>query len=89
MAIPSLVTALRGTSATVECFGVAREVSVALMNDPLAIGDYVLVRSGRYAVERIDRDSALEALSLIAQLLGEGEAEHATEQRLGLSAAGG
>jgi hydrogenase expression/formation protein HypC len=72
MAIPSLVTKLRETSATVECFGVAREVSVALMSEPLAVGDYVLVRSGRYVVERMDPDSALQVLSVIEQLLVDG-----------------
>lgn len=87
MAIPSLVTALRDTSATVECFGVAREVSLVLMSEPIRVGDYVAVRSNRYVVERIDRDSARETLSLMAQLLGEGGAEGVTEPRLGLSAA--
>ena len=89
IAIPSLVTGLNGTSATVECFGVAREVSLLLMSEPLAVGDYVLVRSGRYVVERIDRDSALDVLSVMEQLLGEVDAEVPTEQRLGLAAAAG
>lgn len=87
MAIPSLVTALNDTSATVECFGVAREVSLILMSEPIRVGDYVAVRSNRYVVERIDRGSASEALCLIEQLLGERGAEGVTGQRPGLSAA--
>lgn len=85
MAIPSLVTELGDTSVTVECFGVAREVSVALMSEPIAVGDYVLIRSGRYVVELIDRDSALETLGVMAQLLLDGSAEGAAEQRLGVA----
>jgi hydrogenase expression/formation protein HypC len=89
VAIPSLVTGLHDVSATVECFGVAREVSLLLMSEPLAVGDYVLVRSGRYVVERIDRDSALDVLDVMGQLLREGEPGVPTEQRLGLAAAAG
>lgn len=88
MAIPSLVTRLRGTCATVECFGIPREVSLALMREPLAVGDYVLVRAGRYVVERIDRNSALDVLSVMEQLLGEVDAEVPTGRRPGLAAAG-
>jgi|APFre7841882724_1041349.scaffolds.fasta_scaffold65380_2 hydrogenase expression/formation protein HypC len=87
MAIPSLVTELDVMSATVECFGVAREVSLALMSEPVAVGDYVLVRSGRYVVERIDRDSALETLSLMELVLDDGGA--LATQHLGLSCVGG
>lgn len=87
MAIPSLVTELDVMSATVECFGVAREVSLALMSEPVAVGDYVLVRSGRYVVERIDRDSALETLSLMELVLDDDGA--LATQHLGLSAVGG
>jgi len=89
MAIPSLVIAVRDMSATVECFGVAREVSMALLSEPIEVGDYVVVRAGRYVVERVDRDSALQTLSVIEQLFGDDEAEAFAEQRLGLSAASG
>jgi hydrogenase expression/formation protein HypC len=84
MAIPSLVTELGELSATVECFGVAREVSVALMSEPLAVGDYVLVRSGRYVVERIDAASALQALAVMERLLCDSAAVESTAQSLGL-----
>ena len=85
MAIPSRVTELGDMSVTVECFGVAREVSIALMSEAVAVGDYVLIRSGRYAVERIDRDSALEALCVMERLLLDGGAEACAGQRLGLA----
>jgi hydrogenase expression/formation protein HypC len=86
MAIPSLVTELRDEAATVECFGAARTVSLALMSEPVHVGDYVLIRSGRYVVELIDRESALEALAMMEQLLGDGEDGNTLAQQLGLAA---
>lgn len=71
MAIPSRVTGIVDGHATVECFGVSRSVSMALMSEPVAIGDYVLIRSGRYVVEILDRDEALESLALLEHVLGE------------------
>ena len=88
IAVPSLVTELRGMSATVECFGVPREVSTALMTEPIAVGDYVLVRSGVYAVERVERHWALECLSLMEELLAGSDAQrHVGQQMLGLAPA--
>lgn len=89
VAIPSVVTRLCGMSATVECFGIEREVSLALMGEPIAVGDYLLVRSGRYAIERIDRDRALDVLSVMERILGAADAEAATEQGLARPAAEG
>jgi hydrogenase expression/formation protein HypC len=85
MAIPSLVTALHDMSATVECFGLSRNVSIALMGEPVAVGDYVLIQSGSYVVERVERERALQTLSLLEQLLSDRRAEEALAQQLGLS----
>ena len=72
-------------SATVECFGVSRTVSVALMSEPIAVGDYVLVRSGRYVVERLEKQSALQSLALMEELALDSETpRRADQQRLGL-----
>ena len=85
MAVPSLVVELREASALVECFGVCREVSTALMTDPIAVGDYVLIRAGRHVVERVDRDRALESLALMEELLSHDELQRDAEHRtLGL-----
>jgi hydrogenase expression/formation protein HypC len=69
IAIPSRILSIdeRGC-AVVESFGVRREVSVALLEEAIAIGDYVLVRAGGYACERIEEERALDTLSLLAQL---------------------
>ena len=86
MAIPSRVTAVLDGHARVECFGVERDVSTALMSEPVAVGDYVLVRSGRYVVEMVDQDEALESLLLMEHLLLGSEGGGPGVQPLGLVA---
>lgn len=69
-AIPSRITALDGATATVECFGVTRRVSLLLLGEQVALGDYVLVRAGGLAYERIEPGRAHETLALFAELMG-------------------
>jgi len=71
MAIPSQVVALDAAagSARVECFGLQREVSLELLAEPVELGDYLLLRAGRYAVERLAPEHALEVLALLEQVL--------------------
>lgn len=71
MAIPSRVVALTGEMATVECFGEQRDVSLMLMESPLALGDYVLVQAGGFAYERVAPSTAQEALTLFSSVLGQ------------------
>jgi hydrogenase expression/formation protein HypC len=70
MAIPSRVIAIDADRATVECYGVRREVSLLLLPEPAGVGDFVLVRSGAHAVELVDRERALEILDCLAVLAG-------------------
>ena len=68
-AIPSCVVSLDGGErATVECFGVRRSVSLALLGETPAVGDFLLVRAGGYATECVDAVRAREALELYASL---------------------
>jgi hydrogenase expression/formation protein HypC len=71
MAIPSRVIALAGEMATVECFGEQRDVSLMLMESPLALGDYVLVQAGGFAYERVAPSAAQEALDIIGSVIGQ------------------
>jgi hydrogenase expression/formation protein HypC len=71
MAIPSRVVALSGEMATVECFGEQRDVSLMLMESPLALGDYVLVQAGGFAYERVTPTAAMEALDIISSVIGQ------------------
>ncbi|MDO8989865.1 MAG: HypC/HybG/HupF family hydrogenase formation chaperone [Sideroxyarcus sp.] len=71
MAIPSRVIALAGEMATVECFGEQRDVSLMLMDSPLALGDYVLVQAGGFAYERVTPTAAMEALDIISSVISQ------------------
>ena len=57
--------------ATVECFGEQRDVSLMLMDGPLALGDYVLVQAGGFAYERVTPTAAQETLDLLSAVLGQ------------------
>lgn len=71
MAIPSCIIALDGEMATVECFGEQREVSLMLIDVPLALGDYVLVQAGGFAFERVEPSVAQQALTLFSEVIGQ------------------
>ena len=70
MAIPSRIVELAGEMATVEAFGELRSVSLMLMSDGVALGDYVLVQAGGFAYERVEHHIAQEALCIFGQAVG-------------------
>ncbi|HLY97416.1 MAG TPA: HypC/HybG/HupF family hydrogenase formation chaperone [Sideroxyarcus sp.] len=74
MAIPSRIVALEGSMATVECFGEQRDVSLMLIDSPLALGDYVLVQAGGFAYERVTPTAAQEALDVFSAVIGQAAA---------------
>lgn len=74
MAIPSRVLSMADGCATVECFGVERVVSLMLMNEPVAVGDYLIIQSGSFAMEKVEEAAALESLAYLATVLDGGEA---------------
>jgi hydrogenase expression/formation protein HypC len=84
MAIPSRVIEVRGRSVSVECFGIVREASLAMMVEQVAVGDYVLLQSGRYVIEVVDRKRALETLAVMQDLLRGRDGRELEEQDLGL-----
>lgn len=85
MAIPSRVIEVRQASVSVECFGTVRKASLVMMAEPVTVGDYVLLQSGRYVVEVVDRERALEALAMMEDLLRAQDGQALLEQDLGLS----
>lgn len=74
LAAPSRVVALADGAATVECFGQQREVSLLLLDEPVAIGDYLLVQAGGFAFERMDAQAGEAALALMRELMQQDEA---------------
>lgn len=71
MAIPSRIVTLDGDMATVEAFGKQRHVSLLLMQEPLQIGDYLLIQAGGFACEKVEHSAALETLAVLEEILGQ------------------
>jgi hydrogenase expression/formation protein HypC len=68
LAIPSKIIHVNDMMATVDHYGARRDVSLLLMPEPVDAGDFVLVHAG-FAIQKVDRDAANDALALIRELL--------------------
>ena len=64
---PGQVVDVAGTRARVDFFGVQREVSLDLVDEPVSVGDYVLVHVG-FAIRRIPSDEIDQTLDFFATL---------------------
>jgi hydrogenase expression/formation protein HypC len=75
MAVPSRILAIDNGVATVEAFGITRTTSLMLLNDEVAVGDFVILGAGgNFAAERLDPAAAEESLAFLAQVLADGKA---------------
>ncbi|MDP2824274.1 MAG: HypC/HybG/HupF family hydrogenase formation chaperone [Sulfuritalea sp.] len=72
LAAPSRVVEVRDGMAVTECFGQTREVSLLLMADEVAVGDYLLIQAGGFAFERVEPERAKEALAVMQELMEQG-----------------
>lgn len=72
LAVPSKVIELDGEMATVEAFGQERRVSLLLMHEDVALGDFLLIQAGGFAFERVETERAEEALRVMAELMAAG-----------------
>ena len=67
LAIPSEIVEIREKMATVDVSGIRREISLLLLPEEASVGDYVLVHAG-FAIHKIDRGAAEDALKLINEI---------------------
>jgi hydrogenase expression/formation protein HypC len=67
------VIAVDGLMATVEAFGQRRDVNLMLMQEEVAVGDYLLVQAGDFAFDRVEPERAEESLRLMAEILAQGD----------------
>ncbi|MDI6753022.1 MAG: HypC/HybG/HupF family hydrogenase formation chaperone [Thermodesulfobacteriota bacterium] len=82
LAVPSEIVALKDKIATIDVSGVRREVSLLLLPEEAAVGDYVLVHAG-FAIQKIDRQAAEDALKLIEEIAQlEEDSSQDTENRI-------
>ena len=74
LGVPGRVLQVDGPVATVDFWGVRREVRLDVVDEPVAPGDYVLNHVG-YAIRRIPESEIAATLELYEMLLREAEAE--------------
>jgi hydrogenase expression/formation protein HypC len=67
--VPSKVIEIDGDIATVEAFGETRQVSLLLMPEEVALGDYLLIQAGGFAFERVDVERAEDSLRAMRELM--------------------
>ena len=75
LAVPSRVITVDGLSASVEAFGQRREVNLMLLDEAVAVGDYLLIQAGGFAFERLDAQRAADTLALMQTILEEESGE--------------
>jgi hydrogenase expression/formation protein HypC len=70
LGVPGRVLEVQGDLATVDFFGIRRQVRLDVVDQPVARGDYILNHVG-FAIRRIPEEEIGETLSLYEQLLAE------------------
>jgi hydrogenase expression/formation protein HypC len=60
------VISIDGTEIVAEIDGVRREASLMILDDPVRVGDFVIVHAG-FAISRLDEEEARETLALMRE----------------------
>ena len=74
LGVPGRVVSVQGGVATVDFWGVRKEVRLDIVDAPVAPGDYVLNHVG-YAIRRIPQEEIGETLALYETLLEKAAAD--------------
>ncbi len=72
LGVPGRVIEINGSMATVDFWGVRRQVNLDIVDEPVKPGDYILNHVG-FAIRRIPEESIAETLSLYETLMKEAE----------------
>ena len=70
LGVPGKVIEIHGSMATVDFWGVRRQVCLDIVDEAVAAGDYILNHVG-FAIRRIPPESIDETLSLYETLMAE------------------
>ena len=70
LGVPMKIISIDGTNSVAEIDGVRREASLMLLDEEIAVGDYVIVHAG-FAISRLDEAEALETLDLMREVFSE------------------
>jgi hydrogenase expression/formation protein HypC len=74
LGVPGRVIDVDGWTATVDFWGVRKQVLLNIVDEPVAPGDYILNHVG-FAIRRIPPESVEETLALYEMLLGDDTAD--------------
>jgi len=74
LGIPSKIISIEGERATIDVLGAHREISLLVLDEPVNIGDYVIVHAG-FAIKKLQEDEAQETLGYFKQYAEELEKE--------------
>jgi len=67
LGVPMRIVSISGTDAVAEIDGVKREASLMLVDEPVGVGDYVIVHAG-FAISRLDEAEARETLAIMREI---------------------
>jgi hydrogenase expression/formation protein HypC len=70
LGVPGRIVGINGLVATVDFWGVRRDVRLELVDQPVAVGDYILNHVG-YAIRRIPEEDIVGTLDLYEEILRE------------------
>ena len=74
LGVPGKVIDINGSIATVDFWGVRRQVNLDIVDEPVKPGDYILNHVG-FAIRRIPEETIVETLALYEQLMAEAESD--------------
>ena len=74
LGVPGKVIDINGSIATVDFWGVRRQVNLDIVDEPVKPGDYILNHVG-FAIRRIAPIDIAETLALYERLMGESDAD--------------
>jgi len=74
LGVPGRVVAIEGLLATVDFWGVRRDVRLDVVDEPVGVGDWVLNHVG-FAIRRIPEEEIGETLALYETILAAAEGE--------------
>jgi len=72
LGVPGKIIDINGSMATVDFWGVRRQVNLDIVDEPVTVGDYILNHVG-FAIRRIPEETIAETLALYETLLAEAE----------------
>lgn len=72
LGVPGKIIDINGSMATVDFWGIRRQVNLDIVDEPVTVGDYILNHVG-FAIRRIPEETIAETLALYETLMAEAE----------------